>query len=186
MNKRQVTLISTGGTIEKTYDEMTGSLENRRSIVGQMLARMRLDETQIMTVELLKKDSLFMTDDDRAQIVDAVRRAVDGGACDGVVVLHGTDTLSVTGERLWAVLGPPRVPVVLTGAMRPFEMERSDAFQNLTEAIFATGVLSPGVYCVAHGRALAFPGVVKDREGGRFVKVVTEAGQRNSETARQG
>ena len=84
------------------------------------------------------------------------------------------------------VLGPPRVPVVLTGAMRPFEMERSDAFQNLTEAIFATGVLSPGVYCVAHGRALAFPGVVKDREGGRFVKVVTEAGQRNSETARQG
>ena len=42
---------------------------------------------------------------------------------------------------------------------------------HLTEAIFATGVLPPGVYCVAHGRALAFPGVVKDREGGRFVKL---------------
>jgi len=41
------------------------------------------------------------------------------------------------------------VPVVLTGAMRPFEMQRSDALQNLNEAIFATGVLEPGVWCVA-------------------------------------
>ena len=39
--------------------------------------------------------------------------------------------------------------VVLTGAIRPFEMKRSDALQNLTEAIFATGLLAPGVYCVA-------------------------------------
>ena len=62
------------------------------------------------------------------------------------------------------------MPVVLTGAMRPFEMKQSDAFQNLTEAIFATGVLPPGVYCVAHGRALAFPGVRKDPERGTFVK----------------
>ena len=64
----------------------------------------------------------------------------------------------------------PRVPIVLTGAMRPFEMVRSDALQNLTEAIFATGVLEPGVYCVVHGRALAFPGVSKDRERRTFIK----------------
>jgi L-asparaginase len=62
------------------------------------------------------------------------------------------------------------VPIVLTGAMRPYEMKRSDALQNLTEALFACGVLSPGVYCVAHGRALPFPGVVKDRDHGTFVR----------------
>ncbi len=62
------------------------------------------------------------------------------------------------------------MPIVLTGAMRPFEMKSSDALQNLTEAIFAAGVLPPGVYCVAHGRALAFPGVRKDVERGTFVK----------------
>ena len=61
------------------------------------------------------------------------------------------------------------MPVVLTGAWRPFEMKRSDALQNLTEAIFATGALPPGVYCVAHGRSLRFPGVRKDRERGTFV-----------------
>ena len=88
------------------------------------------------------------------------------------MILHGTDTLTVTGERLLALARGAdalRVPVVLTGAMRPFEMTRSDALQNLTEAVFAAGVLPPGVYCAAHGRALAFPGVRKNRDRGTFV-----------------
>ena len=59
--------------------------------------------------------------------------------------------------RLLEEIPHPRVPIVLTGALRPFEMKRSDALQNLTEAIFATGSLPPGIYCVAHGRALRFP-----------------------------
>jgi L-asparaginase len=50
-------------------------------------------------------------------------------------------------------------------------MTRTDALQNLTEAIFSTGVLAPGVYAAAHGRAIAFPGVIKDRERGTFVRV---------------
>jgi len=165
---RTLTLITTGGTIEKTYDESTGSLENRRSIVGRMLRRLRLEGTVVTTVELMSKDSLHMTDADRARVVAAVRFALGGSPRpDGVVVLHGTDTLCLTGELLRAELDPP-CPVVLTGAMRPYEMQRSDALQNLTEALFAAGTLPPGVYCVAHGRALPFPGVCKDREAGTF------------------
>jgi L-asparaginase len=169
---RKITLITTGGTIEKTYDEQTGELANRRSIVRRMLSELRLEETEVEVRELISKDSLEMTDADRALILQAVR---DSGACDaghtaGIVVLHGTDTLARTGQFLCDNLGGPRVPVVLTGAMRPFEMKQSDALQNLTEAIFAAGVLPPGVYCAAHGRALAFPGVRKDPERGTFVK----------------
>jgi L-asparaginase len=168
---RHITLITTGGTIEKTYDEQSGSLENRRSIVGRMLARLRLEDTKITTVELMSKDSLLMDDNDRAAVVAAVRKAA--GATpkpDGIVILHGTDTLTNTGERLLKELAPLPLPIVLTGAMRPFEMKRSDALQNLTESVFAAGFLAPGVYCVAHGRALAFPGVRKDRERGTFTK----------------
>jgi hypothetical protein len=47
-------------------------------------------------------------------------------------------------------------------------MVRSDALQNLTEALFATAALAPGVYVAAHGRALRFPGVQKDRDRGTF------------------
>ena len=166
---RRIALITTGGTIEKTYDEQSGELANRRSIVRRMLSELRLEETEVTVHELLSKDSLDMTEADRERIVHAVRRERDGGA-DGIVVLHGTDTLALTGERLYAQIPEPGVPIVLTGAMRPFEMKQSDALQNLTEAVFATGVLAPGIYCTAHGRRLEFPGVKKDLARGTFVR----------------
>ncbi len=175
---RCITLITTGGTIEKTYDEQSGQLLNRGSILRRMLRRLRLEDTQVRVIDLMSKDSLHMDDADRERIVEAV--SVAGGGVPvgqrelatettGVVILHGTDTLSVTGEMVLARIPRPRVPIVLTGAMRPFEMTRSDALQNLTEAIFAAGVLPPGVYCVGHGRTLRFPGVKKDRDRGTFV-----------------
>lgn len=169
---RKTTLITTGGTIEKTYDEQTGALANRRSIVRRMLSELRLEETEVNVFEVMSKDSLEMTEADRLRILEAVRAT---GACEeeataGIVVLHGTDTLCLTGQYLYDHLERPCVPVILTGAMRPFEMKQSDALQNLTEAIFAAGTLPPGVYCVAHGRVLPFPGVRKDPERGTFVK----------------
>lgn len=176
---RRIALVTTGGTIEKTYDEQTGELSNRYSIVRRMLGELRLEDTEIAIREVLSKDSLELTSADRGRILDAVRElgaehdapaggAAGDGALRGIVVLHGTDTLDQTGELLHAALRGVRVPIVLTGAWRPFEMKSSDALQNLTESIFATGVLAPGVYCVAHGQVLRFPGVRKDRERKTF------------------
>jgi L-asparaginase len=180
----RIVLVTTGGTIEKTFDERSGELANRRSIVHRMLSELRLEGVEVEVVELMSKDSLEMTETDRGAIAAAVARALAAPAADaaeeparpvaGVVVLHGTDTLERTGERLVRELAPP-VAVVLTGAMRPFEMKRSDALQNLTEALFAAQALPAGVYCVAHGRALAFPGVVKDRERGTFIRAAPTA-----------
>lgn len=170
---RKITLITTGGTIEKTYDEATGELANRRSIVRRMLDELRLEDTEVNVFDLMSKDSLEMTEADRNRILEAVRATgagEDEATTLGIVVLHGTDTLALTGRHLHSHLEKPCVPIVLTGAMRPFEMKNSDALQNLTEALFAAGTLAPGVYCVAHGRVLPFPGVRKDTERGTFVK----------------
>ncbi len=169
---RRITLITTGGTIEKTYDELSGELANRQSIVRRMLSELRLEESEVNVMEVMSKDSLEMDDADRDRIVQVVRTmgGVEECGISGIVILHGTDRLALTGERILATIPSPRVPIVLTGAMRPFEMKSSDALQNLTEALFAAGVLPPGVYCVAHGRALQFPGVRKDPERGTFVK----------------
>lgn len=172
---RNVTLITTGGTIEKTYDEQSGQLDNRRSIVRRMLRRLRLEDTTVRIIELMSKDSLVMTDADRRQILQVVHATVAAAgagsldAAGGIVILHGTDTLCLTGDLLAREIPTPPIPIVLTGAMRPYEMTRSDALQNLTEALFAAGTLSPGVYATAHGRSLKFPGVRKDRDRGTFV-----------------
>ncbi|MFG0285227.1 MAG: asparaginase domain-containing protein [Phycisphaerales bacterium JB039] len=167
---RRITILTTGGTIEKTYDEFTGELANQRSIVRRMLKRLRLDDTDITVTELMSKDSQDLTDDDRAEILAAVGSALAAQpAPTAILILHGTDTLAVTGELLLRELPELPVPIILTGAMRPFLMTRSDGVQNLTESIFAAGVLPPGVWCVFHGKALPFPGVVKDRSRGTFV-----------------
>ena len=162
-----IELITTGGTIEKTYDEFTGSLSNRGSIVRRMLSRLKLPDAQVRIMELMSKDSLDLTEDDRSRLIRVTRAAME--LSDGIVILHGTDTLAESGEALHAAIPEPIVPIVLTGAMRPYEMKRSDALQNLTEALMTVTLMPPGVYAVAHGRALKFPGVVKDRARGTFV-----------------
>ena len=162
-----VTVITTGGTIAKTYDETSGVLHNDRPVVESILARLRLPDLTVSYDHVLMKDSLDLTDSDRERILDAVRRAVAGA--DAVVVAHGTDTLATTGELLFRELGAVRIPVVVTGAMRPFEFRDSDAAQNVTEALLACRLVSPGVYAVMHNRVLAFPGVIKDRVGKSFV-----------------
>ncbi len=91
------------------------------------------------------------------------------------MVVHGTDRLAESGETTRA-MGIPATPIVFTGAMRPFELRDTDALQNLTEALLAVRLLDPGVYVAMHNRVLTFPGVVKDRTVGTFVKPDQSAG----------
>ncbi len=165
---KSIELITTGGTIEKTYDDASGQLSNRGTIVQRMLRRLTLPDTRVHVRELLSKDSLELSDHDRTLIRKAVVAASD--LADGIVILHGTDTLEITGRELHEGIPEPGVPIILTGAMRPYEMKRSDALQNLTEALLAATVLEPGVYFAGHGKVLPFPGVVKDRERLTFSK----------------
>jgi L-asparaginase len=166
--KRRIALISTGGTIEKTYDELAGVLENRVSVLDVMLASLQLHGIDIVRVPLMNKDSLDMDQDDHRLIAETAGSFA--ATHDGVVIVHGTDRLAVTGERIVQQLGTPRVPIVLTGAMRPYVMRNTDALQNLTESLVAVQVLRPGVYVAMHNQVLQFPGVVKDAERGTFVK----------------
>lgn len=166
MKKRRIALISTGGTVEKTYDELEGVLHNSFSVLDIMLASLLVGGIEIIRVPLMNKDSLSMTDGDHTLIANTVGSMSAGH--DGVVVVHGTDALACTGDRIVEVLGTPDVPVVLTGAMRPYMLRNSDAQQNLTEALLAVQILEPGVYCVIHNKVLRFPGVRKDYDRGTF------------------
>jgi len=165
---KRIALISTGGTIEKTYDDLSGVLANKVSVLDVMLASLELRGVAIHRIALMNKDSLEMSVEDHTLIAEqAVGLARDW---DGVVVVHGTDRLAITGERIVEVAGTPASPIVLTGAMRPYELRATDALQNLTEALLAVQVMPPGVYVAMHNHVLQFPGVIKDRTAGTFVK----------------
>ena len=162
-----LTIVSTGGTIEKTYEASSGSLSNRETVLDHMLAQLRTPDLRITRLRLMNKDSLEMTPEDHELIARSAHRAAAG--CNGVMVVHGTDRLAESGEATVA-LGTPATPIVFTGAMRPFELRDTDALQNLTEALLAVRLLDPGVFVAMHNQVLAFPGVIKDRTVGTFVK----------------
>ena len=113
-------------------------------------------------MQLMNKDSLNISEIDHELIAQTVKELLE--THDGVIVLHGTDTLEKSGAHCEALLGSPTGPVVFTGAMRPYELRSSDALQNLTEALIAIQLLPAGVYVVMHNQVLKFPGVYKNRE----------------------
>ena len=165
---RRIALISTGGTIEKTYDELRGVLENQVSVLDIMLASLELRGVSITRVQLMNKDSLDMSPEDHTLIAETAGRLAESHA--GVVVVHGTDRLAVSGHRVVELIGQPASPIVFTGAMRPWELRTSDALQNLIEALLAVQLVAPGVYVAMHNQVLRFPGVTKDLERRTFVK----------------
>ncbi len=96
----RLTILTTGGTIDKTYDEFQGSLRNSHTVLDVILDSLRIPDLFIRHVDVMHKDSLDMTVEDRNIIARAVRDAVKNS--DAVIILHGTDTLEETGDLLCA------------------------------------------------------------------------------------
>lgn len=167
MDKSKIMVLTTGGTIEKSYNEFDGSLKNRQSMLkNRLLARLRLPHTQVELREVMAKDSLHMTETDREQIWREISEEFKVGA--PIVVLHGTDTMEITAQYCFDHCPEPPVPVVFTGAMKPMGFEDSDAAQNFTEALAVSKVLAPGIYLSFHNQVFTVPKVRKNRRRRTF------------------
>lgn len=102
----------------------------------------------VTTRILFNLDSGDMQPTHWVQLAQAVHEALASEAYDGVVVVHGTDTLAYGASAIALMLGPLAKPVVFTGAQRPLVEIRTDARQNLVDAVFAATLPVPEV-CVA-------------------------------------
>ncbi len=159
--KQKIILITTGGTIEKTYDESNGSLTNRESIIQKhILSKLRLPYTEVHLFNIINKDSLNFTDYDRTLLAKTISLQMEKGC--PIVILHGTDTMARSAEFCLKNIANISVPVVFTGAMKPMEITDSDAAQNVTEALVASKVLESGIYISFHGKVFNVPGVRKN------------------------
>lgn len=156
-------ILITGGTLDKVHDTLSESLvldPTCGTAVPQVLVQGRA--RSVRTQVLMQIDSLDMTDEHRADILSAVNAAPE----DHIVVTHGTGTLELTAKALEGQIEDKTV--VLTGAMRPHSLGRSDAGFNLGGAMIAAQTLPAGVYGVMNGRVFNAQDVHKDTTTGRF------------------
>lgn len=167
MRPMNIAVVMTGGTIAKSYDPSSGRLFNFETKVRDLIESLRTDDLTFDFIDLMHKDSLDLSEDDRRMIVDAVAEAAAGH--DGVLVTHGTDGMAATGAALAERQSQPPVPIVFTGAMVPYVIEGSDARQNITEALLALRLLPGGTYLAFHNRVLPLQAVRKDYQSLTFL-----------------
>lgn len=161
----RIRILVTGGTFDKEYDELSGTLFFKDTHLHEMLrrGRCRLD---VVPETVMMIDSLELDDEGRARIVARARE------CDerAVLITHGTDTMVQTARAL-AEAGLDGKTIVLTGAMVPYAFGSSDGLFNLGSALSFVQVLAPGVYVAMNGRHFAWDGVRKNTASGCFEAV---------------
>jgi L-asparaginase len=155
-----ITIFTTGGTIDKVYFDAKGGYEVGAPMVTQILQQGRVPDG-VTVIELLRKDSLNLTAADRT----AIREAVAACPAQRVILTHGTDTMVETAQALG---NPAGKVIVLTGALQPGRFADSDAPFNLGLAMAAVQTLPPGIYIAANGQVFPAAKVRKNRDLNRF------------------
>jgi L-asparaginase len=130
---KRVLILHTGGTL--------GMAGRRPTPLAPDLYAQALEErvpelaelAEIETRILCNLDSSDIGPDEWSALADEVAKA--RAHYDGVVVIHGTDTMAYTASALSFALEELDRPVIFTGSQRPLGEIRSDARRNLVDAV---------------------------------------------------
>jgi L-asparaginase len=156
----KIKIFTTGGTIDKVYFDAKDAYTVGEPQIADILREANAAlEWEVAT--LFRKDSLDLTETDRALLVEHVRNEL----CERVLVTHGTDTMVASARALQAVTGKT---VVLVGSLSPARFKSSDAEFNIGFAVAAVQLLPPGVYIAMNGRVFTPDAVRKNRALNRF------------------
>ncbi len=159
-----IRLLVTGGTFDKTYDEITGTLSFTQTHVEEML-RLGRSSVPVTVDTVMLIDSLQMTEADRLALAQRCRECVEAA----IVITHGTDTMVETAAVL--ARNVPGKTIVLTGAMVPYAFGSSDGLFNLGSALSFAQLLPAGVYVAMNGTHFRWDDVRKNREKGTFERL---------------
>ena len=159
--ENSILILTTGGTIDKQYFDALSRYQITDTMVTKLLEIARVTHPFEIR-EVLRKDSIEMTEDDRVRVLEQARSARHSR----IVITHGTDTMTLTARALAMITNKT---IVLTGALAPARFSESDAAFNLGMAFAAAQIASPGVYITINGSVFRAEDVEKDRDRGCFV-----------------
>ena len=157
-----IKIFVTGGTFDKEYNELNGTLYFKKTHLHEMLELGR-SQLKVAIETLMMKDSLEMSDDDRNSIV---QRCFESNE-DKILITHGTDNMVKTAKLLAAQINDKTI--VLTGAMIPYKFGSSDGLFNLGSALSFLQSLPHGIYIAMNGNIFSWDNVKKDKELGLFL-----------------
>jgi len=155
-------ILNSGGTFNKRYNETNGELEvpYDNYAIEQILQSIK---QKYALAGVVYKDSLDMDINDRKMLVNIIMESTD----DTFIIVHGTDTMDVSAEFLDAIFDDRKI--ILTGAMKPFEIDSIEASLNLGMAMgYAKAVKNHGVYICMNGLIAPWDKIKKNKRLGKF------------------
>jgi L-asparaginase len=159
-----VQIFTTGGTIDKVYFDARSEYEVGEPQVAEILRTAGVG-FEFASEPLFRKDSLELTDEDRADIA----AHVSATPAERVILTHGTDTMVETARVIASALGvDPKKTVVLVGSLTPAAFRATDAEFNVGFAAAAVQALPHGVWIAMNGRFFRPHEVRKNLEANRF------------------
>jgi len=155
-------ILNCGGTFNKKYNPLNGELEVPfdSSAIEKILIS---SDYKFDLAGVMFKDSLDMDVNDRKTLAAIIMESKD----NHFLLVHGTDTMDKTANFLDTIFDD-RV-IVLTGAMKPFEIDNVEASLNLGMAIgFLKSKNEFGVYICMSGHIEKWNKIEKNRKLGKF------------------
>ncbi|MCK9492354.1 MAG: asparaginase [Sulfurimonas sp.] len=155
-------ILNSGGTFNKKYNSRTGNLEIlfNNEIIKKILKSTTFEYDLSGAIY---KDSLDMDMGDRKMIASIIMESTD----DTFIIVHGTDTMDITAEFLSEIFEDRKI--ILTGSMKPFEINKIEATLNLGMAIgFLRAKPQNGVYICMNGLIELSKNIAKNKSLGKF------------------
>jgi len=157
-----VLILNSGGTFNKRYNPISGEMEvpYDNYAVEKIVNSLEID---FDLAGVVYKDSLDMDMDDRKMVASIIMESKD----DSFIIIHGTDTMDITAEFLSEIFDD-RI-IVLTGAMKPFEIDKIESSLNLGISIgFLKGCKNNGIYICMNGYVELWSNIEKNKQKGKF------------------
>nr|NNM89295.1 asparaginase [Bacilli bacterium] len=157
---KKLRLLATGGTIAST----PGAAGLAPSLDGRFLKDAISDSQHACTIEsrdLFSIDSTNMQPEHWLTIAKAILEDYDH--FDGFVITHGTDTMAYTAAALCYLLASLDKPIIITGSQVPLQNQKTDARQNLMDAVRMALEPFGGVFVVFNGKVIAGTRAMKIR-----------------------
>lgn len=155
-------ILNSGGTLNKRYDAKDGTLEVPFDSVAisKILTSV---ESKFDLAGVVFKDSIDFELEDRKMITDIIMESKD----TTFLIIHGTDTMHETAEFLDAIFDDRKI--VLTGAMKPFEIDKIEASLNVGMSMgFLKAKPKNGVYICMNGFVKHWSKITKNKSIGKF------------------
>ena len=162
-----ILILNIGGTFNKTYNLVNGKLEIKKNnnIINSIFKEVFKFNKPPKIKGMIYKDSLFMNSKDRKKIVTFLLKS----DYKKIIIVHGTDTIDKSAKKIAKEI--KNKIIVLTGAMKPYSINKTEATSNLMMSYGFIQNAKDGVYICLNGVVDKYNRIVKDRKKGYFLKV---------------